>query len=89
VAVIGITGAILVFVLIVWLQAAYHRVEEDEIRKKVYDHVPEELARLRADQQEALHRYRWIDEKQGIVSIPIERAMEWIVAESAGEGGTK
>ncbi len=35
-----------------------------------------ELARLRRDEDQTLGSYKWIDQQQGIVQIPIERAME-------------
>ncbi|HTP30868.1 MAG TPA: hypothetical protein VMJ75_01770 [Candidatus Acidoferrales bacterium] len=37
-----------------------------------------DLAGLRAQEDAELNRYRWVDKQRGIVSIPIERAMELI-----------
>jgi hypothetical protein len=37
-----------------------------------------ELSELRAMEDLQLHSYRWVDVEAGIVSIPIERAMELI-----------
>jgi hypothetical protein len=37
---------------------------------------------LRARQRRELSRYGWVDREQGVVEIPIERAMELIVEES-------
>ena len=87
-AIIGVVGVVLIIVIIIWLQAIFYRVEDSETRRKLYDQVPEELARLQAEQQEALHSYHWIDENSGIVSIPIKRAMA-LIAEEAGrpDGG--
>ena len=34
---------------------------------------------LRAEQEQVLHSYGWIDKERGIVRIPIERAMEIFV----------
>lgn len=87
IAVIGVVGAVLIFVIIVWLQAVFYRVEEAEIRRKNYARVPEEMAKLRAEQQENLNRFGWVDEKGGVVSIPIDRAMEAVVREMAGNEG--
>ena len=86
-AVIGVISAVLLIVIIVWLQAIFYRYEDAELRRKLYDQVPEELARLRAEQQEALYSYRWIDEKRGVVSIPIDRAMDLIAEESGRSDG--
>ncbi len=72
----GIFGAILVFVIIVGVQALYYHEQRKEDFRKTIAPAPEELSLLRATQLEQIHSYRWIDEKQGIVAIPIERAME-------------
>ena len=37
-----------------------------------------ELDALRASKRAALEEYRWIDRRQGLVQIPIERAMQLI-----------
>lgn len=42
----------------------------------------EELRRMRAEEDAALHSYGWIDRERGIVRIPIEAAMQ----ELAGKG---
>jgi hypothetical protein len=36
----------------------------------------DELMQLRAREESQLHSYDWIDRKQGLVRIPIERAIE-------------
>jgi len=35
-----------------------------------------DIERLRAEEAEALHGYGWVDEKAGVVRIPIESAMD-------------
>jgi hypothetical protein len=40
----------------------------------------EELRRLRAEEEETLRSYGWIDREAGRVRIPIERAMDLIAA---------
>ena len=86
IAVIGIVGAILIFVVIVLLQAVFYRVEHAETAKKTFGGAPEELTRLRAEQEEELNSYRWVNEQEGVVSIPIKRAMEIVVRETPAEG---
>lgn len=39
------------------------------------------LDELRAVEDRFLHRYRWIDKEQGVVQIPVERAMELVADE--------
>ena len=78
-AVVGIVFAILLFVVVVFLQAFFYRQEAGETKRKVVAVAPGELAELRAQQQEALHTYRWVDVDRGAVTIPIERAMELLI----------
>lgn len=40
---------------------------------------PEDLTKYRQQEAEVLSGYRWVDQKAGIVAIPIERAMELLV----------
>jgi hypothetical protein len=75
----AIVGAILVFVIIVALQAFFYRSQEAERATKIYGVVPEELAKLRAGQQEQLSAYRWVDRDRRVVALPIERAIELTV----------
>jgi uncharacterized membrane protein len=81
-AVAGLIGAVLLFVIIVFLQALFFRMERAEVVRKVDSQQNDALARLRADQQELLNSYHMVDPKAGVVRIPIERAMEIEVAES-------
>jgi hypothetical protein len=80
---VAVASAILLVVIVVLLEAYFFKAESEENRRKVVAVMPEELAQARADQIGLLHSYRWIDEKQGVVGIPIERAMELIAAEQA------
>jgi hypothetical protein len=87
-AVVGVVSAVLLFVLIVLLQAFFFAQEREETERKVVAVAPEALAQLRAQQQELLHSYRVIDEKRGVVAIPIEVAMALVVTEASRGGNT-
>ena len=78
-ALIGVVFAIVLFALVVFLQAFFYRAEEGENARKVVAVAPEELSQLRAQQVETLNSYRVIDPKAGVVAIPIDRAMELVV----------
>ncbi len=73
---VGVIGAILLFVLVVVLQAVFYRAQEAERQAKVVAVPSEELVQLRSEQEALLGSYRWIDQANGVVGIPIERAME-------------
>ena len=91
--VVGVVGAILLFVVVVLLQAVFYSAERAENQVKVVAPASEELASLRASQLEVLHSYRWIDQPNGVVGIPIERAMELVVREhgaaAPGQGSAR
>jgi hypothetical protein len=83
-AVVGIVGAVLLFVVIVLLQAVFNREDRAEQRRKAEATPADQLTLVRSEQQEILNSYRWIDEKSGVVAIPIDRAMRLLV--ERGEG---
>ena len=81
-AVVGIIGAIGLFVIIVLLQTWFYRAAEDERYRKVYSQPYQELQKIDNEQLELLGSYGWISETDGVAHIPIERAMT-LVAEDA------
>ncbi len=80
-AVVGIVSAILLFVIIVVLQAFFYRAEQGELERKVYSQPYQALQQLDANQVELLNSYGWVSEADGVAHVPIERAMELIAAE--------
>ncbi|MCG6950145.1 MAG: hypothetical protein LJE93_14630 [Acidobacteria bacterium] len=80
-AVVGIVSAILLFVIIVVLQAFFYRAEQGELERKVYTQPYQALQQLDANQVELLNSYGWVSEAEGTVHLPIERAMELVAAE--------
>ena len=85
VAIVGIVGAIMVFVVIVALQVWFYNLQEVETYKKVVSVPPQEYSSLVAEQEAQLNSYRWIDREKGVVAIPIERAAELVVHELSSE----
>lgn len=43
------------------------------------EHPLEELKSMRADEEKKIKEYNWIDEKAGVVRLPIERAKELLL----------
>ncbi|MFO7652219.1 MAG: hypothetical protein R6X25_00170 [Candidatus Krumholzibacteriia bacterium] len=78
---IGILFVVLVFVLILLLQSYFYEVERSEYYTKIVAPRSESLASALADQQQKLRGYRWVDQTDGVVGIPIERAMALVVRE--------
>ena len=79
-ATVGIVGTILVIVAVVFLQGLYESVNRSEFQRKIVNQAPAELTRLRAAQQRKLSATAWVDKQNGIVAIPIEKAMALLVA---------
>jgi hypothetical protein len=80
-AVVGLVFAIVLFALVVVLQAFFYRQEQQENVRKVVAVAPEELSQLRAQQQELLHSYKFLDPQKGVVAIPVDQAMGLVVRE--------
>ncbi|NNE09467.1 MAG: hypothetical protein HKN20_12975 [Gemmatimonadetes bacterium] len=83
----GLTGAAFILAAIVALQAAYYHLEAGEIERKVISQAPEELTQLRSKQLAELNSYRWVSETEGVVGIPIDRAMELVAREAGATAG--
>lgn len=83
VAVVGTVSAVLLVAVIIFLQALYYRAAaKEDLTKAVM--VPPEAKALYAEQVGQLEGYRVVDPQKGIVTIPISRAMDLVVAEQGG-----
>lgn len=88
-ALVGLLGAILTFAVVVLVMVVYYRVSAQERYQKQISQAPAELSNLVANQQAKLTEYRWVDQQKGVVTIPIDRAMQLVVAELSSEAGSK
>jgi hypothetical protein len=84
-AMVVIVGAVLTFVVVVFLQAIFYRAESAEFERKVVNEMPKQLRNARAEQSALLNEYRWVDRDAGVVAMPIDRAMEIMVERAGGE----
>ena len=77
--VVGVGVAILVFALFVWVA---NRAGDDQFAqpKRNFPDAPK-AAELRAQEQETLTTYGWVDQDKGTVRIPVERAAELVIEE--------
>ena len=92
--ILSILGCFGIFALVVYYgyarnpQPAAHAVSpekfpEDLAWKSTPASKAAVLAELRANEQKRISSYGWVDQKAGIVQLPISRAMELIVQENA------
>ena len=83
---IAIFGVVTIVVLIVTglaVQFYFDRYKEDQVQTKVLAVDNDALRNLRATEQKELSSYSYIDKDKGSVRIPVERAMELLIQESA------
>lgn len=78
---VGVIGSILVVIAVVFLQGLFDSGTQTEFRRKVVDEPPRELQALRVSQLEKLSKTAWVDPARGVVTIPLDRAMELVVAD--------
>jgi len=86
IALVGILGAILLFVVTIGIEAWIRSHQEEENYRKVISPPNEELSQLQAKQLESINGYRMVDTQKNIVAIPIDRAMELVVEDLATTG---
>jgi hypothetical protein len=78
-ALVGLVFAILLFAVVVVLQAYFYHANEQENVRKMVAQAPEELSQLKSQQEEKLHSYKILDPQKGVVAIPIDLAMKVLV----------
>jgi len=77
--VVGLLGATLVVVTILLLQALHSSTAQDEEYRKEIATPYVELQEVEASQRQQLESYRWVNQAEGVVAIPIEEAMQQVV----------
>jgi hypothetical protein len=83
VAIIGVFAAMLLFLLIVMLQAWFYTWDDRERTAKSEPSV--NLSMLRSQQLDQLKDYHWVNQANHVRGLPIERAMELETQRLAGE----
>jgi hypothetical protein len=80
----GVIGVALLVGIVVALQGLYNKADAAEFRQKVEAQAPVELQDLQARQRDKISR--WVkDPATGVVRMPIDRAMELVATERAGQ----
>jgi hypothetical protein len=85
-ALVVLTGVVLVVMVVLLTQ--YFGIEvRAEIATKVLTQQSEALRALRVEELQRLSTYRWVDQKGGVVQLPVDRAVEVTLQEWQQEGG--
>lgn len=82
-AVVGIFGALVIFVAIVGVQVLFYRLEKSDVLSKDTN-KPRDLAIVQTEQATSISTYRWVDRSTATVTLPIKRAMQLEVDRLAG-----
>ncbi len=83
VALVGFLAAVVLLVIVILLQVVYYWAAARQVQRKEID-APQLAQRdVVAAQQAKLAEYRWVDQKKGIVAVPIDRAMDLVVRDLA------
>lgn len=69
--------------VVAWLAPVLYRWRAQELRaERGWTATPQDTRQTKLAQTRKLEGYAWIDRQKGVVSIPIERAMELVAADS-------
>jgi len=79
----ALVGALLLGLVMIFGQSYFQRVRVETEYRQYLSVTDPDLKRLRVEENAALENYTWVDEGEGRVRIPIERAMALVVAESS------
>jgi hypothetical protein len=83
IALAGFVSAIVTFVCIFGLQAAYLQYDRGLQQSKVVDVRLEKVETALDSQKSQLTSYAWINREAGTVKLPIDRAMDLVVRENS------
>ncbi len=92
IAVSAFVGAALFVAALLWLNSYFHVTRHRIVYERVLSLDNPKLKDLRAREAEVLNTYGWVDQQQGVVRIPVDRAMELMAQEAReqrrdGSGG--
>ncbi len=81
IAMAALAGLGLVLTVALGAQALFLHATAAERDRQAIRQRPAAVSGLQAEQEDLLRSVRWVDQEAGVVSIPIARAMEMVVAE--------
>ncbi|MEO0649049.1 MAG: hypothetical protein AAFZ65_00040 [Planctomycetota bacterium] len=82
--VIGFTGIVLTYVIVLFLQGLFFKEERGQWEEKVVAIETTEPNAILAEQMESNRTYGEVDSEAGTYQIPVERAIDLVVSERSG-----
>ena len=86
VTLVGGVGTVILILIVLGLQVMFYSMTDAEKARKDSPIASPALVAELTRQREKLDGYRWVDEKKGVVAIPIARAMDLVVREKGASG---
>jgi len=80
IAFITLITCIVLISFVIFVRELFKSWGEEELQRKVYTVQSEQLKDLRATEKQKLSKYQWVSQKDGVVRIPTDRAMELVIA---------
>ena len=79
IAAVGLLAVLGLVAFVLLLQIVYYQAETQQEYEKIIAQPDVELDNLKTQQQGKLASYAWVNEKQKVVAIPIDRAMDLVL----------
>ncbi len=80
IAVLTVASCITVIVFCVFVRELFNAWGNEELYKKVLSVQSEQLKDLRAGEKRKLSKYQWVSQKDGVLRIPADRAIDLTIA---------
>ncbi len=80
----GVGIVVFVIVTILAVQVYFDSLKNQQEFVKLLEPVSEDYRNLRAREDAELYSYKYLDREKGVVRLPIQRAMDLVVAEAEG-----
>ena len=78
----GVAIIVFLIVTVLAIQAYFDSLKSREEFVKILEPVSEDYKNLRAREDAELFSYKYLDREKGVVRLPIQRAMDLVVAEA-------
>lgn len=80
IAAVTVVSCIVVIGMVVFVREFFLYSSNAELHSKVLGVQATALRELRASEQQKLNHYQWVNQKDGVVRIPVDRAIELTIA---------
>src|SRR4051812_14351921 len=74
-------GVVLLVGMVAGVMQLFRVTVEGEIQRKVLAPQGQQVRSLRAEEETKLNSYQWVDQKNGVVRIPVREAVELTLRE--------